>query len=1433
MIKGINKQYSGEGTPKGYATYAKNILISKKLDEIINEKGTELVQALENNNILDIIGIISFGSKIIFFYKSTIDSSTVLTERFVNPDITSPGNPWTQFETSIPSLPTYTIQNWIFSSNQAILNGVPSSNITSTLLHQTVNLQAGSTATFSTQYIASATINTSVYLQFFDASNNLLQSTSWFDITSSSPLSDTKTVTLTVPANTAKVGLMTQGIISLVNSLTIERFSVLGVDTVAGGESSCIGVYDEDDNTFTVKLARTDLNFLPEYPITGKAKLNLSGQLIVAFTDNFNTPKYINLDNASSTDSLSLYGLFPFSRNPNIELTPVEGSGAYKTGAYLVAIRYIDENKSGTSWSQLSDPLYIVPNSANDDYRIVEGNEGGITTNKGIRVRLTNLDTSYKKLQIGIISKIKDVVTFGTLKEISFNTADVNTVITGSELVNVLDISEVLTKNPVFDRVAEIESLNDQLFLADFRTTPVTDLQRLANRLTVTWKSDRTINGAEGADEATDGNIKTFIHDEIYGLYVQFELPNGSWSNWFHVPGRALSAGHRDPSTLANSINLNGVTPRKYQLEDTCTTTLATPNTGEGLMGVWENEDEIYPVNFPDFAGQKVRHHRFPSVSYMNAHYGGQGVTQYGSAYWDILTFKTQLTDIPADLVGKFTGYRMGYAKREEGNITVLGYDIIQNAGRIYDDAPGFEIGTTPITTTLFSGIGGNWENRIKSDEFTVTVGTPSKQILRLHSPDLLFYKFTLQNLYLANIKKMRTVTTNDFVVGGSVDFGELIYTNVDNFGNTKESISQTKSSHISNFRDNTQLGTVSNADKYKALSDSKYVPHGAEISDSNGTIFNIYSEEVISTKVESDLDIQNSGVEAGDPYYFVNKEDHLEDTSPNLFEETYLTAIKTLRTNIFVAYTDQVVIGINNIVRDYSTPTQHKGGDGFVCLHSFVVAGFPFKTMDDVSWNTEIAQSGWRNIKVFLCESRINLNQRYTEQGNLSTYFYPFLGSKYLTNQEDYWLWKISLFDTDLNHWLYNKDNSTINDFEQFGVFDSTVTEVNDLPFAIARSQKASRDSDIDDGWRVFKSNDIFYTVRDRGYIKNLTAFGTDALLIHHERGLFKTRDKAVLQTDITAISLGSGDLFELEPQETTPTEYGHGGTQHKFSCMLTEAGYFFVDAATGEVFLYKGGDSFEFVTKGLRDFFYEYLKRKIYNDNPINDEGFTVGFDKENLRILLSLKADLPFTVSYDMIKSEWASFHSYIPDLFVTTRKNIYSIKEVSLWKHNKGAAGTFYSTIYPSYVDIVFNDEPLREKVLASIEWVTRVFKNGINKPDETLTHITVWNDYFCSGKIEVKPQTLIAEYDNKNAKQADRSWRYDDVTDKVINPELPFIDGISNDYNTITSNINLNLAWFEEQEMRGKYFNIRLEYSNFEDKTVSLRGFIANTKRSDK
>lgn len=1210
-------------------------------------------------------------------------------------------------------------------------------------------------------------------------------------------------------------------------TLRIDALALLGITNIVGvipfgnlaiifyiaGSTDSIGVYDETAGTFAIKVARTDLNFDLNFPISGKAKFNSKFEIIVAFTDRNTIPKYINLDTATLSDDVSLYNLFLISKDPDFNAEVVEGGGSFKTGAYFGVIAYVDREGAVSSWSHLSEPIYVTLYSDTQDNRTTQGSNSGVTTSKAIRLNITNLDPAFTKIRIALISKINDVTTAATYKDVSYVGSTATVILTGGEVTTVVGIEEVLTINQIFEKVGDIESLNDQLFVADLETNTVVDFQSLTNQLSLQWTSKLVLGVLDdNTNYPKSGEIKTFMHDEVYAMYAQYELKGkGRWTDWFHIPGRIPTSGERSNSGLANEIRINGVVPKKFQLEDTCSEVGADGDLTYGTMSSWENSNEVYPTDFPDYAGQKIRHHRFPSVNWLksNIYPVLPPDNNYPHESWDILGIRVNFGSLPPALLEQISGIRIGYAKRDTGNTTILGYDIIQFAANPQETGSG-----GAFNTSILASSGGNWQ--IAADGVDNDI-RPIKNFIRLHSPDILFTKPPITDIYLALTRKLKVNTLNDAFTNDSQQ-GRLVTVRIVDESNV--------ATYVTNYRKTTSSSSPINTSTYLKLTNSKYVPNNTQVVDSIGTINNLLSEETLFAQVEQPLDIDVSGVDSGGDL-ITNRGS--EPDSPNLFEETFLTAIKVIKSDMFSGYTGQQVIPLNYTIRDFVDPVIiDEQGDGFIIFHSFVTMA-PYPSIGD-AFGGYGDKFGVRCVKAFICESRLNLNQRYIDSAILNTYFFPFVGSTVLSDPREYWYFKLSQLNAAVNTILYNRDFNALNDYEQYGVYDHTIEYNSELPYAIARSQKASRASDIDDGWRIFRPNDIFYTVRDKGRIINLQAWGTESLLIHHEKALFRTRDKAILQTDITKITLGSGDLFAIEPEEIAPTDEGYGGTQHKFSCLLCPAGYVFVDKEVGELFMYKQGNTFVPLGKGLRTFFRDTLRNTTVADNPYNGTGMSLAFDKEHYRLILSLKAFPSFTASFDLLKEEWACLHDYKPDFIFNTRKNLYSFKINELHQHGVGPTGSYYGVVYPSFVDIVINEDPDQEKILIALEWITRVIKNNTPSLTDTITHITVWNDYFCTGKIPVNLQTLVAAYENKNTSSANRSWRFNELQDAVKDVQAPFIGGIFDDYRPISDNITSSLAWFNRGQVTGKYFIIRLEYSNFEDKLVYLRTVLGDTKR---
>lgn len=1210
------------------------------------------------------------------------------------------------------------------------------------------------------------------------------------------------------------------------------------------GDADCIAVIDEDAQTVQERVNRADLLFNKDFPITGRAKLNSKGDLIIAFTDKKVSPKYINLTTADASDKKEIYELFLVGEQPDYNLSVVDNGGNVSAGVYFVTIKYIDKNKSSTDWTVLSHPIYITTPKTTEEFADIVATNSGVQTNKAIKIELSNLDTAFTDYSLGFIAVVGEVVKAFKVKDVEYTGSNSTVVYSGAELTTLLTVEEVLTKNFNFDSVDAITALSDALYVAGGYITSDTDLQILTNTLHTKMKWESTLVSAPFNH---DGNQRTLMHGEVYALYARYYL-NNKWTKWFHIPGRAATAAEKGTGLEAGGLanEFADSNPRIYKYDDTCTLEAVIGSTGaRGLMGAWENEDETYSSDFPELAGQKVRHHKMPSMDFMkkNAY---TAAPYYGIRQWDklYLTFAFHTT-LPDEYKGKITKLEIGYAKRDEASTTVFGYDIPFLMGK-RADFEEIKLPTGGNWGIDYVGASGNLDIDFLGD------ATLSKLRLRMHCPDILINKPNITDIYLEYILKTNSNPTMNTPSYAQNAFGSHESSKAEPYGKVLTGDNGNMYIFLSNFLQfgsgaydynapgfgTPTTGTLAHTrdKRFVKLNRTKYLPRAVRLElDSTATLDNFKGEEVLYGE------INNTYHTYGYPIaIFGNMITHLDDASHlsnNLMEEVILCAIKAMRSNVFNSYLAQRVVPL--AVGEYiSAPISTQGelsfdglnkGDAFICAHSFLTLApinATHTTLDD--------PDGVKCMKLFLCESRYNLNQRYQETGDFSTYFFP-SGAYYNGSIETlYWQGNIIQASSPVNVIKLSKDFSQENIFDPSDIFNHSVEVEDAFPHIIIRSEQGSRETGIEDGWRTFKPNNYFYTIRDRGKIINLESISNDSLLIHHESGLFRTRGNVVLQAGINDISLGKGDIFEIEPKEVSTAAFGYGGTRHKFSCALTEVGYFFADAERGEIFLYDFSN-LVVITKGFRNELFDYLTTDPLAknfDNPYQGKGISIGYDSENYRVLFSLRGATSFTLSYDLLRKEWLCGHDYKPNKLLNTRKSLYSVYNNELYKHNTGARGNFYGTVYPSFVDVVINSNPTEEKILDAIRWITKVVMNGGTKYDETITHITIWNEHGSTGKITLTEQAnSIYDIQDRNLKNYDNVWQFDEIMDIVKTHTEPFVDGFTNDYRPIPANLDNSLAWYEKLRLRGKYFIVRLEYSNFQNKEVYLQKLLPQIKLS--
>lgn len=1168
--------------------------------------------------------------------------------------------------------------------------------------------------------------------------------------------------------------------------------------------NDCIAVHNETTNTIIVKVTRTDFNFQIDKPITGRAKINPNNELVVAFVDGFNTDKYINLDTASPIDSLNFYNLFPLVNNASKIETQILDSGALTTGAYFITFQYISKDRTRSTWTTISNPVYITTIDPTQSYVTTKGVKSGAASSKSIKVTLKDIDTNYSKVAIAVISKINGVTSSKIIKEVSINSSNLSFIYNGTESLGTITIDELITDNVIYTSSRHITSLDDQLFLADVKAPPTEDFQLIANQTIINWRSTLdTVNSVSASSKFKDGNNKTFIHDEVYDFYIQFELITGSFTEWFHIPGREVTSGEQaDASVYMGGLQINGRNPKVYEVLDTCSYSggINIDGTKSGVMGGWENENEVYPSNFPPsplgvLAGQRVRHHKFPSIDFM---LGYVWFGSYGSNTLDTLGIDVVVNGIDST---KIKGYRIGYAKRTLADVGILGQGL-----------------------TIFSGYpeGGD-VNYLLSTAGNFVIGSQdtagddilqNKNYLRFNSFDLLEDKPAISSSYLRNYIRLKANKLCSTASGynGGITYGEI----------HAGSGSYDLVAYASNFTvygaNNTINSNVASGDKIRKLSAQTYVPNNIKYQQDSITVDNRCAEETVLAKIEgTNLDLTTFGTVA------TKTNDTARDAA--CAEETYLSALKSPKSDYFLGFENQTIVVNSQIIRGTSNGTFTDIGDGFIGVHTFVTLA-AYNNNDATITDPE---RGVVNFKIHVGVSRHNVNLRYQVLGDYSTYFYPDSGlfTKAFADVNQYWFYT-NARNNQWNQFQYSKDFSSINDFEVFGIYNRDNPDLNNFNFRIVRSTRASRENSLEDGWKTFKPLDYFDTVRDKGRITNLESWGTDALIIHHERAIFRTRDKAVLQTNVLNVTLGSGDIFAIEPKEENPTSYGVGGTQHKFSCLLTELGYMFVDEQTRVVYLYDGNELKD-IGEGLRLFFMKYFDCK--KDNPFNDQGIVLAYENTNDRILLSQKAVSNFTVSYDLVKREWAFSHDFTPDYMFNTRSNLYSFKVNTLYTHNIGNKGSYYGTVYPFYVDYVINDSSQVQKVLSEISWISK-YKQASNNTQQrfTITSITIWNDQHCTGKIDLTFNNTKSLFIDSNTKLVDETWSFDKLYNLVIDDSLPFIDDLLLDSRPLLANIK-SPVWYDSEPLRGKFFIVRLEFSNIENKELHLRELLPLIRKS--
>jgi hypothetical protein len=1137
-------------------------------------------------------------------------------------------------------------------------------------------------------------------------------------------------------------------------------------------------------------------NFNRSRPIRGIFRRNFNDEIEVAFTDDNETPKIINLTklpvNLTPTYELvdvtkfTLLELFPEIDVPNFGVTNVNlGGGNILAGAYYFYVCYEIDYYNLTNWVGGSRPVIIgqellnfvstaVPKwaqstvhyffSMGEDANTYDNSEPFI--NKSISLLLTGLDTRYEFYRLGIIHKgVNGVIKAAEVGR--FPVTQTNVTYGGTKLRD-LSLEEVIVPTISYPKIKDFVGFNNELLALNCKTHIEFNYQKYANFIKVKYgTTDLTATGGTEFPAYYNTGKRIFdvsgmMPDEVEALYITFIRKDGTHTQSFHIPGRAerqftdsLGGTFNEGDGLGVYTHVSAqeaglINWRYFHTRNTADYNLNPTNE----LGFWENQDDYYP-NTDDFdvvdasgvtpttsiRGQRIRHHRMPDVNKMyNMNVGF--TSQYTSTIPPLSTTKylrkslfLSIEDVfvPSDLKDQVQSWYISYAKKDSKNSVILGSGLLTNS-------------------------------RPK----------PSSYIDR----NARFYNFGLQTIKPSLIGTYAKTVYGTYAIGTGGLYG----------GALEFSYELNRSDGAMKFK-RTEYDNVYNIDgvKYYPSDNAATAPNNEGREDYINIIFKAPCPFI---------NLANNGsydVDYGQYWYVTNICSHFLNIHNPFFAEKLVSTGK--------------VFDINT-----SAVTPLYGGD---CVF-------------DTQPVLRIARPGEIDVDAaiigyyYMAYTRHNINFRKAKEYQpidtdqtpptppVSPYFYNNLDSSF-----------------------YSLTFNSIQDLIPESIFEPLQVFTNKLPYRIARSNNSGLEAKINN-WRTFLANRYYEMPKNKGKIW-CGAVSNKNLYIQMERSLFVSDIKDSLKTGTTDVYIASSDIFERLPSEAIGLDNGYIGCRSMWGTCVTKYGYVVVDVEQGKVFVI-GNDLQEISKNGLFQFFDKNLDLNSTADNPFTQVGITVAFDDENDRLLLTKSASHKgsFTVAYSFANKGWSDFHDYIPDLLFFNKEGLFSVKNRSIrkeiYRHNSELNyATFYKDdvnniqeVFSSYIDVIFNWQ--EETVLQDIQWETEVINNlGAVLYDKTATHIMIYNENQCSGIINLKDNRFI------NNRNKVKTWNFNDFRDIVIDKSFPFLN---DDGSVINNNINTATTWFKQNKFTGKFAIVRIIYDNSSQNRLYLNDIRVNVSANE-
>lgn len=480
-----------------------------------------------------------------------------------------------------------------------------------------------------------------------------------------------------------------------------------------------IGLFD--GRSYRAVAGSFRLGFRIDKQIQVVVEEDYNGGKIAIWVDNHNNVRLMDLNNPPilngelDVDALNLFKTYSY---PQATVQDVVTGGRLLSGSYYISLQYADENGNGlTSCSTPVGPIYIYRDNLNQPRQSINGSVDREPTGKAIRFGLSNIDQSFKYLNIVIIRSFEGIRS--SVIATTIPTSQSTYLYAGlADLESDISLDTVLTPGVSYRTAKTVALSNGTCLLGNLRGNKDYNLQPFISQIAVLWQLTKVKYDTSADSYANPLNgvyEMQFRRNELYDLGVAIRWTDGSKSRVYPLISRKknmtatglqitkttdqyntpITNGWDTTKALSNDdlADPTAALPERWQQESTAFVTgtdLLNP-AGEGPaqygeFGYNEELDE-YPLDanvWGSNAGQPIRRFRMPDISVApiidgENEFRGDSTDQHiyklGLRFVNI---EEVMNSLPAEVKARMAGYELVRADRRN-NRSVIGSGLLFN----------------------------------------------------------------------------------------------------------------------------------------------------------------------------------------------------------------------------------------------------------------------------------------------------------------------------------------------------------------------------------------------------------------------------------------------------------------------------------------------------------------------------------------------------------------------------------------------------------------------------------------------------------------------------------------------------------------------------------------------------------------------------------